>query len=397
MADYFMNVNREQKIVIIGAGIGGLVVAIALRNLDINAQVYEKAHYLRPVGAGLSLLPNGLNSLEAISPGITQTLKSAGSQTHKLNLHKSTGELIGQKLVTLQEKYGQPMLQIRWSQLQDILASQLPAETIHLDHRCIGFQQNNEGVKVYFDNDTTVKADLLIGADGLNSAVRQTLIGDGEPCYAGRMSWRAVLKYSHEKLLANEVMSMTAPDGKIFGFFDLGSGYVFWSAATLCPEGNISPSATAVKSRLQEKFAGWAEPVPEILQVTNPEDIVERPICDRPPLENWSQGRVTLLGDAAHPMVPLLGQGANTAFEDAWELSQCLRHTSNIETALTDYENSRKPRTQVIQIRNAVQAKGAYQADSETYLSKMMQQAQLSDAEFEEWLYSYQPSVTSHS
>ncbi len=384
-------------VAIIGGGLGGLTVAQALRQQGINAQVYEKARALRPVGAGLSLVPNGLHSLEAITPGITELLKAAGSQTQTLKLHKSNGELIGQKSVTLLEKYGQPMLQIRWSRLQEILASQLPSEAIHLDHRCIDFQQNDQKVEIYFEGGKTVEADLLIGADGLNSIVRQILIADGEPDYAGRMSWRAVIKYSHSKLLPHQVMSMTAPDGKIFGFFDLGSGYVFWSAASLCPEGKIAETPAEVKSRIQQKFSGWAEPVQEILAATNAEDIVERPICDRPPLENWSQGRVTLLGDAAHPMVPLLGQGANTAFEDAWELAQCLSHTPNISAALANYEKSRKPRTQIIQMRNAVGAKRAYKPDSETYLAKMMQQASVSDAEFEEWLYKYHPSVLNYS
>ncbi|MBH8572963.1 FAD-dependent monooxygenase [Nostocaceae cyanobacterium CENA369] len=385
-----------KKVAIIGGGLGGLAVAIALHKQGINAQVYEKARFLRSVGAGLSIVPNGLNSLEAIAPGISELLKNAGSQTQMLTLKKSTGEMIAQKSVALMEKYGQPMLQIRWSRLQEILAAALPPETIHLDYRCIGFEQNDKGVEVYFDGRDPVQADLLIGADGLNSAVRQMLIGDGDPRYAGRMSWRAVLKYSHELLPPNEVMSMTAPDGKIFGFFDLGNGYMFWSAASLWQDESIINTGDA-KSRVQEKFLNWAEPVPAILEVTDTKDIVERPICDRPPLENWSQGRVTLLGDAAHPMVPLLGQGANTAFEDAWELSQHLCHAPSIETALANYENSRKPRTQIIQIRNAVQANRSYKADSETYLRGMMEKAQISDREFEEWLYNYKPSVAAYT
>ncbi|MFN6568940.1 FAD-dependent monooxygenase [Dendronalium sp. ChiSLP03b] len=385
-----------KKVAIIGGGLGGLAVAIALHKQGINAQVYEKARFLHSVGAGLSIVPNGLNSLEAIAPGITESLKGAGSQTQMLTLKKSTGEMIAQKAVTLMEKYGQPMLLIRWSRLQEILASALPPETIHLDRRCIGFEQNDKGVEVYFDGRDKVQADLLIGADGLNSAVRQTMIGDGEPCYAGRMSWRAVLKYSHEMLPANEVMSMTAPDGKIFGFFDLGSGYMFWAATSLWPDESIIHTGDA-KSRVQEKFLNWAQPVQAILKATNAEDIVERPICDRPPLQNWSQGRVTLLGDAAHPMVPLLGQGANTAFEDAWELSQHLCHAPSITDALVSYENSRKPRTQIIQIRNAVQANRSYKADSETYLRGMLEKAQVSDREFEEWLYNYKPSVAAYT
>jgi salicylate hydroxylase len=385
-----------KKVAIVGAGLGGLAIAIALHKQGINAQVYEKAGFLRSVGAGLSILPNGLNSLEAIAPGITEALKNAGSKIQMLTLKKSTGEMIAQKSVTLMEKYGQPMLLIRWSRLQEILAAALPRETIHLDYQCIGFEQNDKGVEVYFDGKNPVQADLLIGADGLNSAVRQTLIGDGDPRYAGRMSWRAVLKYSNSMLPPNEVMSMTAPDGKNFSFFDLGSGYMFWAATSLWQDESMIHTGDA-KSRVLEKFLNWAQPVPAILKVTNTEDIVERPICDRPPLQNWSQGRVTLLGDAAHPMVPLLGQGANTAFEDAWELSQHLCHAPCIETALANYENSRKPRTQIIQNRNAVQANRSYQSDSETYLRDIIEQAQVSDREFEEWLYSYKPTVAAYT
>ncbi|MBE9006918.1 FAD-dependent monooxygenase [Fortiea sp. LEGE XX443] len=382
-----------KKVAIVGAGLGGLTVAIALHKKGINAQVYEKASFLRPIGAGLSIVPNGLHCLEAIVPGITDLLKQAGSETRMLTLKKSTGEIIAQKSVNLIDKYSQPMLQIRWSRLQEILASALPTENIHLNYRCINFEQNDKSIKVYFDGNKTVEVELLIGADGLNSAVRQTMIGDGEPRYAGRMSWRAVLQYSHEMLHPDEVMSMTAPDGKIFGFFDLGGGYIMWSAAALSPGKPLKQSASDIKSYVQEKFANWAEPVQAIIKATNAEDIIERPICDRPPLSNWSQGRVTLLGDAAHPMVPLLGQGANTAFEDAWELSQFLCHAPNLATALACYEKSRQPRTQIIQIRNAVQANRAYKADSEVYLRGMMEKAQVSDREFEEWLYGYNPSL----
>lgn len=385
-----------KKVAIIGAGLGGLAVAIALHKQGINAQVYEKARCLRPIGAGLSILPNGLHSLAAIAPGITDLLQQAGSETQMLTLKKSTGEIIAQKTVTLREKYGQPMLQIRWSRLQEILASALPTENIDLNHHCIGWEQNDQGVKVHFQGTKTVETELLIGADGLNSIVRQTLIGDGEPRYAGRMSWRAVLQYNHETLHPQEVMSMTAPDGKIFGFFDLGDGYIMWSAAALSPDKPINQSLADVKSRVQDYFANWAEPVPAIIQATDAEAIVERPICDRPPLANWSQGRVTLLGDAAHPMVPLLGQGANTAFEDAWELSQCLTREP-LAAALASYETRRKPRTQIIQIRNAVQANRAYKTDSEVYLRGMMEKAQLSDRQFEEWLYNYNPYLADNS
>jgi salicylate hydroxylase len=130
--------ENKLKVAIIGAGLGGLAVAIALHKRGINAQVYEKAQQLRPVGAGLSLFPNGLNTMEAIAPGIVETLKHAGSPTRMVNLRKNTGEIIMQNPQRLQEQYGHPMLQIRWSRLQEILTSRLPPEFI-LHSRRLGW------------------------------------------------------------------------------------------------------------------------------------------------------------------------------------------------------------------------------------------------------------------
>jgi len=381
-----------ENVTIIGAGLGGLATAIALRNQGINVQVYEQARELRPVGAGLTLFPNGLKSLNAIQPGIVELLKQAGSQTQKMNLKKSTGEMLVSNPVTLMEKYGQPMLNIRWSRLQEILASSLPPDIIHLNHRCISFSQTHSSVEASFDGGKTVQADFLIGADGLNSVVRQTLIGDGLPHYVGRMSWRAVIPAQHKLLPPDEVTLITSPEGKYMVLIDVSGGYIFWSAGSRSRDSLTSQTAPAAKARVLKEFAGWAEPVQEIIEATDCEQIVERPLCDRPPLASWSQGRVTLLGDAAHPMVPSLGQGANTAFEDAYKLSQSLSQASNLETALTRYENSRIQRTQVIQARSAFQGDRAVSADSERYLRGVAEQSKVSNDEFESWLYDYDPS-----
>ncbi|KAB8335241.1 FAD-binding monooxygenase [Scytonema tolypothrichoides VB-61278] len=381
------------KVAIIGAGLGGLTVALALRKQGIEAQVYEKARSLRPVGAGLTLFPNGLNSLHAIDAGLVESLKSAGSKGCMVNMKKSTGEMIMQNPLTLEEKYGQPMLNIRWSRLQEILASALPPDIIHLNCRCIAFEQNDKGVEVDFEDGNKVQADLLIGADGINSVVRQTLIGDGSPRYAGRLSWRAVVKYRHELLHPDESTFMIGSEGKNFTLIDVGGGYIFWSAGALSTDESCLQSAAEVKSRVLEVFAGWAEPVQSILEATDANDIVERPIYDRPPLQSWNKGRVTLLGDAAHPVVPVLGQGANTAFEDAWELGECLSHAPSIEAALTGYENSRIQRTQVIQVRSAFQGARSYDPDAEAFVRSVIEQAQMNQSEFEEWLYNYKPCV----
>ncbi|MEA5598906.1 FAD-dependent monooxygenase [Rivularia sp. UHCC 0363] len=381
-----------QNAIVIGAGIGGLTTALALRKQGFDVQVYEKAQQLLPVGAGLTLFPNGLNTLETIAPGIVQLLIDAGSPTHQVNIKKSSGETVFQKQQQLLENYGQPMLNIRWSLLQEILAAFLPSDIIHLNHRCVDFNQDENSVQVNFANGKTIYTDLLIGCDGINSAVRENLIKDGLPRYAGRLSWRAVIEYNHELLPPNEVFIITSNTGKIFTIIDVGGGYIFWSAAMLSEDDALSPREE-VKSRVLQEYSGWTEPVEAIIQATPLEKIVERPICDRPPLKSWSQGRATLLGDAAHPMIPSLGQGANTAFEDAWELASYLSDCDNLEVALNKYDQSRVERTQIIQARSAIQGSRSYAADSDKFLSKAMQQTQISQSDFEDWLYQYNPDV----
>jgi salicylate hydroxylase len=138
------------NIAIIGGGIGGLATANALLKKGFNVQVYERAQVLRPIGAGLTLTPNGLNSLNAIQPGIVESLISAGSPLETLILKRSTGETIASQPIATVEHYGQPMLNIRWSKLQAILASALPSEIIHLQHLCVRVEQQGKQVKAHF-------------------------------------------------------------------------------------------------------------------------------------------------------------------------------------------------------------------------------------------------------
>ena len=203
------------------------------------------------------------------------------------------------------------------------------------------------------------------------------------------MSWRAVLQFPHHELIPNGSTGFTGPDGKNIMLFDMGEGYTCWSAGALLTAPAPSASPDEAKDRVLQAFSGWGDLVEGIITATPAADIVARPICDRPPLRQWSQGRVTLLGDAAHPVVPVLGQGANMTFEDAHEIAECLSSSPGIATALHAYEASRIPRTDAIYARSASLGVSSYKPDSHATLAENV--ARLSEDEFQVWLYGYSP------
>jgi len=219
------NCNQPtKKVVIIGAGLGGLAVAIVLRKLGYEVQVYEKARDFRPVGGGLGLLPNGLNSLDAIEPGIVETIKQSACEVGTTFLKNTQGETLRTNSAsTYKEQYGQPLITVWWWRLQQVLASYLPSDSIHLNYRCLGFEQDEDGVSIYFENSEKVSADCLIGADGIHSVIIQVLIGDGEPRYLGSMSWRAVINGRQDILDLGE-LGFIKGDRELMYLLNLGKG-----------------------------------------------------------------------------------------------------------------------------------------------------------------------------
>ncbi len=177
-----------KNVAIIGAGLGGLATAIALRKQGINVQVYEKAKELRPVGAGLGLLPNGLKSLESIEQSLVKDINKSGCCVSKSTLKNSLGETIRSNPTNTYflDKYGYSLVTVWWWNLQQILASRLPQDIINLDCRCVDFSQNETGVEVNFANGKKAYADLLIGADGIKSVVRNKLFSDEKSRYLGQ-------------------------------------------------------------------------------------------------------------------------------------------------------------------------------------------------------------------
>lgn len=384
--------TRLKKVGIIGAGPAGLATAIALRKQGIEVHIYDRAKAFRPIGVGLTLSPNGLRSLEAIDPDVVQQFKLQGSQIKRFKIRTSRGwPLFTQRLTS--DKYDQPFMAIRWFCLQEILRSKLPPDNLHLNHRLIGFEQNHQSVTLFFESNKTTTVDLLIGADGIHSTVRKQLFGVEAPTYGDWMTWRGVLKYQH-RLLPSHQATVFAKRGKSFLLLDNGDGYISWSLEMASKTSHRSKNAKEVKERVVQELSKWHPVVREIIDLTDANIIVERPVCNPLILPQWSNNRVTLLGDAAHAMGPFLGQGANITFEDVWVLSAFLSNHGNLGKALEYYEKSRIERTTIVQYRTlfyAARMLNPFLRPKRFKVSfgSVPERAKIGDKAFLDWLYRY--------
>ena len=321
------------RAIVVGGGIGGLSAAVALRQAGIDVAVFERVGKIAPVGAALSLPPNALAGLERL--GVVDEVRRRGGTGEKRQILTWRGNLLSE------EPWGGAA--VRRADLHEILLEALGADAT-LDARLVGLEQDASGVTARFADGREERGDVLVGADGLHSEVRAQLFGREPPTYTGTTSWRAIGQFEHS-ILKN--ITETWGPGRRVGIQALGGGHVFWFAAARAREGDHVPPDRQ-KERLRELFRGWHEAVELAVEGTREDGIVQTDIHYRPPLARWSVGRVTLLGDAAHPMTPDLAQGAAQAIEDALALAASLRASGNPADALRAYEARRMARAYTV-------------------------------------------------
>lgn len=337
---------NSSRILIAGAGIGGLTAAIALRRAGCEVQVLERASELRPVGAGIILAMNALLGLKSL--GVYPPIAAAGAPLQRAQILTRRGRSLGETdLSPLADELGVAAIAYHRAELHQALLAQA-GDVVRLGARVVAFDQDPDGVRVTLADGKEIDADALVGADGLHSAVRRAILGELPPRYSGYTSWRGVT--DAEGLVKQGFTSESWGSGRRFGIVGLTGGRAYWFAVDNAPEGGRDEAD--VRGQLLRLFSAWHDPIPALIQRTPPEAIVRTDIHDRDPVVVWGDGRVTLLGDAAHPMTPNMGQGACQAVEDAVVLAEEVLRSPSLATAFRRYETRRQPRTRAVVLQS---------------------------------------------
>ncbi len=340
---------------VIGGGIGGLSAALTLHRAGLDVHVYERARTLSEVGAGIQISPNAARLLDRL--GLSADLAAMG--VRPLAWHQRRWD-DGRTLLNaplgdaVVEAFGFPQYQMHRADLLTALRRKFPAERLHLGHRLVGLVDHGDRVEVEFESAPSVEVDVLVGADGIHSAVREILFGPQEARFTGCVAYRGLVPAERLRELDLEVTSQVwmGPHRHFVHYFVQEERLVnfvavveqdSWQRESWTDEGDIADALA--------EYEGWHPQVRTILGSVDETFIWA--LFDRPPLERWSVGRVTLLGDACHAMLPFMAQGAAQAIEDGATLTSCLTRAATPEEALRLYEELRLPRTSRIQALSA--------------------------------------------
>ncbi|AUI49896.1 FAD-dependent monooxygenase [Arthrobacter crystallopoietes] len=349
----------ERKAIIIGAGIGGLATALALQNTDWKVHVLERSGTLSPSGTGLSLWPNALAALERL--GVLDEVLAAAVPVRGDVLDMDGNPIMLLEQLDVRRRYGLPIQMIHRADLTAILAKPLAVNTVHLGLNAVGFQPGFPRSTVELDNGGRQSAELVVGAEGLYSVVRPALIGRDKPRSSGTTAFRGVCDAAGLDLDSVPWGEMWG-DGGVFGATPLSGNRIYWYATApneeLAAAGQDGWKMTAI-----ENFAHWHPGIESVLDKTEESAIIAHELFDRKPEPVWSGRSATLVGDAAHPMLPFLGQGACQALEDAVALADALAGKDSIADGLVEYESIRAPRANEIVERSRSMARLA-QLDS---------------------------------
>jgi 2-polyprenyl-6-methoxyphenol hydroxylase-like FAD-dependent oxidoreductase len=352
-----MSGRGEISVGVIGGGIGGLACALYLLQAGVDVHVYERAGALSDVGAGIQMTPNGSRVLHNL--GLAQQLARVGVRAVALHQRRwDDGRTLLRSPLgdTVVQAFGFPHYQVHRSDLRTILARALPEHRVHVAHRLVGLAHRGDRVEMTFENGTAEAVDIVVGADGIHSTVRGLLFGEEPPRFTGCAAYRGLVPAGRLAHLDLEVTTQVwmGPGGHFVHYFVRDQRLVnfvavveqdSWTRESWTDHGHVADALAA--------FARWNPQLHDILQSVDETFIWA--LFDRSPLPHWSAGRVALPGDACHPMLPFMAQGAAQALEDGAALTSCLTQDKGrpIQESLRLYEAVRKPRASRLQSLSA--------------------------------------------
>jgi salicylate hydroxylase len=384
---------------VVGGGIGGLAAALSLLRAGFDVHVYEQAAALGEVGAGVQVSPNASRVLHRL--GLAAELARTGVKPlawHQRRWDDGRTLLLSPLAEPLEATFGFPHYQIHRADLLAALAAAIPAERIHLGYRLTEVTDHGDRVEAHFAGGARIAVDVLVGADGIHSVVRGVLFGAEEPRFTGCVAYRGLVPAERLRDLELEVTAQVwmGPGRHFVHYFVSGRRLVNfvaiveqerWTRESWTARGDLADAQAA--------FEGWHPQVRTILGSVDETFIWG--LFDRRPLERWSVGRVTLLGDACHPMLPFMAQGAAQAIEDGATLTACLaRAESDIPAALRQYEQLRLPRASRVQAMSTANKTRFHLPDGPQQRERDRQMATAStDWSFQAvgWIYEHDASV----
>jgi salicylate hydroxylase len=385
---------KQYRILIAGAGLGGLTAASCLMKAGHHVEVYEQAPALGEIGAGIQVSANAMHVMAHL--GLQDQLLKVGvkPEAYVFRLH-DTGEVIQRFSLSQEALHGAPYTQLHRADLHELLAArarQADPDVVRLNRRAVRFTENADGVELHFADGSSAKGDLLIAADGVKSVVRAQMFGAAPATYTGDAAWRIVVPTERlPKDLLERVMSVfMGPHGHVVCYYLRGGALLNFVGCVETEE--VSEESWTVKTpwtRLKQHFAGWHSALQAIIDAADKDQVYLWSLFNRPPIHQWSSKRVTLLGDSAHPTLPYLAQGAAMAIEDGAVLTRALGVTDDIAQALQIYQRNRIDRTAMIVQQSSANRELFHLPTQAEIRRRFSQRSEGEDRN--RWLYSYNP------